>query len=210
MLIWIFRGKLFSGLTRAALNTRAIIIDSGLQTGAEKFCIRRNINLIGVAPESMIEYPRPNPEKFSTRMLTSGHTHFLLLNNLKIWGEEHKLKLSLAERVANGRKGFPYKSKVVGVVLGNIPNCEEEISYFIDKNWPLILIEDSELSQLIKSVRNGEEIPTEAKSNKNDNNLNPYKIDLINKIAKYSKVIEIDDDSENLASAVHLCLTISF
>lgn len=209
------------------MNTRAVIIDSGLQTGAEKFCIRRNINLIGVAPESMIEYPihpRPNPEKISNSMLTSGHSHFLLLNNLKSWGEEHKFKLSLAERIANGRKGFPYKSKVVGVILGNIPNCEEEISYFIDKNWPLILIEDSELSQLIKSVRNGEEIPEEIKSNTNESvgnqsnqsnqanqaSQNPFKMALINKIAKYSKVIEIEDDSENLASAVHLCLTISF
>ncbi len=194
------------------MNTRAVILDSGLHTGAEKFCIRRNLNLIGVAPESMIEYPRPNPEKFSNKMLTSGHSHFLLLSNLVTWGDEHKLKLSFAERIATGRKGFPYKSKVVGVILGNIPNCEEEISYFIDKNWPLILIEDSELSQLIKSVRNGEDFAAESKSYKNENanSQNPLKMALINKIAKYSKVIEIEDDSENLASAVHLCLTISF
>ena len=74
------------------------------------------------------------------------------------------------------------------------------------------------MSQLIKSVRNGEEIPAELNSNKNESvgyqsnqtSQNPFKMALINKIAKYSKVIEIEDDSENLASAVHLCLTISF
>ena len=40
--------KLFAGISRAALNTRAIIIDSGLQTGIEKFCLRKNITLIGM------------------------------------------------------------------------------------------------------------------------------------------------------------------
>jgi hypothetical protein len=39
--------------------------------------------------------------------------------------------------------------------------------------------------------------------------VNIYDIEL-KKIASYSKIIEIDDDSENLASAVHICLTISF
>ncbi len=184
-----------------------------MHTGAEKFCLRKNINLIGVAPESLIEYPRPNPEKlFSNKMLTSGHTHFLLLGDEKNklnWGEEYKFKLSFAERLSTGRKGFPYKSKVVGVILGNIPNCEDEILLCIEKNWPLILIEDSDLSQLIKSARNGEDINNDKGLN-GVNGVNMKKKNLINKIANYSKVIEIEDDSENLASAVHLCLTISF
>ena len=29
-------------------------------------------------------------------------------------------------------------------------------------------------------------------------------------ISNYKKLIEIEDDSENLASAVHICLTLSF
>ena len=124
------QGKLFAGISRAAFNTRAIIIDSGLQTGIEKFCIRRNITLIGVAPESAIEYPRPNPEKFSNKMLTNGHSHFILLGNdvnKFTWGDEAKFKFQLADRIVNGRKGFPYKGKGVGIILGNIPNCIEEI-----------------------------------------------------------------------------------
>ena len=48
-----------------------------------------------------------------------------LLNNPELkWGDETKFKINLAERIANGRKGFPYKSKVVGIILGNIPNCK--------------------------------------------------------------------------------------
>lgn len=141
-------------------------------------------------------------------MLTNGHSHFILFSNNEgksnyTWGDEAKFKLSFAERVANGRKNFPYKTKVVGVILGNIPNCEVEICHFIDKNWPLILIEDSDVSQYIKSVRNGEEIDESIKEDHN-------KFILVEKIAKYSKVIEIDDDSEILASALHISLTVSF
>jgi hypothetical protein len=183
------------------LNTKAVIIDSGLHTGLEKFCIRKNINLIGIAPETVVEYPRLNNE-FSNKMLTSGHSHFILFPNLKSWGDETKFKISFAERIASGRKSFPYKSKIVGVILGNIPNSEDEISLFIDKNLPLILMEDSNLTQSIKSVRNGEEDAINDVENSENN-------EFFNKISKYSKIIEIDDDSENLASAVHLCLTIS-
>ncbi len=154
----------------------------------------------------MITYPKPNPKSFSNKMLTSGHSHFILLGNDKnklIWGDECKFKLAFAERIANGRKGFSYKSKVVGVILGNIPYCEQEILYFIEKNLPLVLIEDSDLSQLIKSVRNGEEMNLVQDKDSTRNFL-------IDKISKYSKVIEIEDDSEILASTIHLCLTISF
>jgi hypothetical protein len=180
-----------------------VIVDSGLSNGVEKFCIRRNLSLIGIAPESMIEYPKPNPEKFSEKTLSAGHTHFIILGDSKQklkWGEESSFKLAFAERLATGRKGYPYKSKVVGVIFGNIPNCESEIALFVDKNLPLILIEDSGLSQTIKSIRKGEEVVSEDSSKK----------PLLNKISSYNNIIEIEDDSENLAAAVHLCLTISF
>ena len=195
--------KLFAGISRAALNTRAIILDSGLQTGIEKFCLRKNITLIGIAPENKIEYPKINPEEFSNTLLTNGHTHFILLGkddkNLN-WGQEAKFKVNFAERLANGRKGaYQYKAKVVGVILGNIPNCVDECLMFMDKKWPLILIEDSDFSQFIKDSRYA---PTEEDANKYG--------DKIALIGKYSKLIEIDDDSENLAASIHICLTLSF
>ena len=195
--------KLFAGISRAALNTRAIILDSGLQTGIEKFCLRKNITLIGIAPENKIEYPKINPEEFSNTLLTNGHTHFILLGkddkNLN-WGQEAKFKVNFAERLANGRKGaYQYKSKVVGVILGNIPNCVDECLMFMDKKWPLILVEDSDFSQFIKDSRYA---PTEEDANKYG--------DKIALIGKYSKLIEIDDDSENLAASIHICLTLSF
>ena len=195
--------KLFAGISRAALNTRAIILDSGLQTGIEKFCLRKNITLIGIAPENKIEYPKINPEEFSNTLLTNGHTHFILLgkdDKSLNWGQEAKFKVNFAERLANGRKGaFPYKAKVVGVILGNIPNCVDECLMFMEKKWPLILVEDSDFCQFIKDSRYAT----------NDDDANKYG-DKIALIGKYSKLIEIDDDSENLAASIHICLTLSF
>jgi len=195
--------KLFAGISRAALNTRAIILDSGLQTGIEKFCLRKNITLIGIAPENKIEYPKINPEEFSNTLLTNGHTHFILLgkdDKSLNWGQEAKFKVNFAERLANGRKGaFQYKAKVVGVILGNIPNCVDECLMFMEKKWPLILVEDSDFCQFIKDSRYAA----------NDDDANKYG-DKIALIGKYSKLIEIDDDSENLAASIHICLTLSF
>jgi len=195
--------KLFAGISRAALNTRAIIIDSGLQTGIEKFCLRKNITLIGIAPENKIEYPKINPEEFSNTLLTNGHTHFILLgkdDKTLNWGQEAKFKVNFAERLANGRKGaYQYKAKVVGVILGNIPNCVDECLMFMEKKWPLILVEDSDFCQFIKDSRYA---PTDEDANKYG--------DKIALIGKYSKLIEIDDDSENLAASIHICLTLSF
>ena len=195
--------KLFAGISRAALNTRAVIIDSGLQTGIEKFCLRKNITLIGIAPENKIEYPKINPEEFSNSLLTNGHTHFILLgkdDKSLNWGQEAKFKVNFAERLANGRKGaYQYKAKVVGIILGNIPNCTDEVLMFMEKKWPLILVEDSDFSQFIKDSRYAP----------NDDEANKYG-DKIALIGKYSKLIEIDDDSENLAASIHICLTLSF
>ena len=195
--------KLFAGISRAALNTRAVIIDSGLQTGIEKFCLRKNITLIGIAPENKIEYPKINPEEFSNSLLTNGHTHFILLgkdDKSLNWGQEAKFKVNFAERLANGRKGaYQYKAKVVGIILGNIPNCTDEVLMFMEKKWPLILVEDSDFSQFIKDSRYA---PNEDEANKYG--------DKIALIGKYSKLIEIDDDSENLAASIHICLTLSF
>ena len=195
--------KLFAGISRAALNTRAVIIDSGLQTGIEKFCLRKNLTLIGIAPENKIEYPKINPEEFSNSLLTNGHTHFILLgkdDKSLNWGQEAKFKVNFAERLANGRKGaYQYKAKVVGVILGNIPNCVDECLMFMDKKWPLILVEDSDFCQFIKDSRYAQ----------TDEDANKYG-DKIALIGKYSKLIEIDDDSENLAASIHICLTLSF
>ena len=66
---------------------------------------------------------------------------------------------------------------------------------FVERKWPLILIEDSELSTKIKEAKGEEDL---------------HIGDKMTLIGHYGKLIEIDDDSENLAASTHLCLTLSF
>ena len=74
-------GKTLAGVARAAAKTDAIIIDSGLGSGIEKFANRKNLGLIGVAPEHKVIYPRINPNETKDNELTGGHTHFFLIGS---------------------------------------------------------------------------------------------------------------------------------
>lgn len=126
------KGKIMAGISRAVKNTDSIVVDSGIHTGIEIFCLRKNITLIGVAPEYMIELPKPNSDNFSQKKLTNGHTHFIILgnNDNRInWGGEAKFKVGFIERILIGIKEHNYKCKTVGIVLGNIENCIDEILY---------------------------------------------------------------------------------
>lgn len=93
-----------AGACRAAFRTDAYIIDSGIGSGIEKFCLRKSklsltfyinelldVNLLGVCPEAEVAYPRINPAQRKDNELTNGHTHFFLLgddNHKMQWGEE--------------------------------------------------------------------------------------------------------------------------
>lgn len=57
------RGKFYAGISRAAFNTDAVIVDNGLACGLEKFTLRRGVKLIGIAPEREIKFPKINPSK---------------------------------------------------------------------------------------------------------------------------------------------------
>lgn len=89
-------GKVLAGIARAAFRAGAYVIDSGIGSGIEKFCLWKDVNLIGVSPESEIAYPKINPTKRNENELTNGHTHFFLIGEetgTKFqWGQEAKLK----------------------------------------------------------------------------------------------------------------------
>ena len=55
-------GKTMAGVTRAAFRTDAMILDSGISSCVEKFCLRKNVKLIGVCPEAEVSYRRLNPQ----------------------------------------------------------------------------------------------------------------------------------------------------
>ena len=122
-------------MCRAAYHTDAVIIDSAISTGIEKFCIRKNVKLIGVAPEAEILYPKVNPTERFDNELTNGHTHFILLGDKKKelkWGDESHVKAEIADKVAAGKYGNKPKCKVVAVLIGDNDRCVNELACVID------------------------------------------------------------------------------
>jgi hypothetical protein len=106
-------GKTLAGVARAAHRTDAIIIDSGMGSGIEKFCLRKSVTLVGVAPEHEIIYPRISQGDKQDNELTNGHSHFILLGDQESqmktsqieptkykWGDETAIKFDLAKRIA--------------------------------------------------------------------------------------------------------------
>lgn len=75
------RGKFFAGIARACFRTDAVVIDSGIDVGIETFAMRKNIKLIGVAPEKSVKFPKINPTSKDPYELTNGHSHLFLLSN---------------------------------------------------------------------------------------------------------------------------------
>lgn len=99
------RGKFYAGIARAAFNTDAIILDSGIATGIEQYAIRRGVKLIGIAPENEIKFPKLNPTKSEPNELSNGHTHLFLLNSPKeelAWTQEAIFKMELGLKIAEG------------------------------------------------------------------------------------------------------------
>ena len=72
-------GKTLAGVARAAVRADAIIVDSGIASGIEKFTLRKKMPLVGVAPENEVIYPRINPNGRKDNELTNGHTHLFLI-----------------------------------------------------------------------------------------------------------------------------------
>ena len=70
--------KTLAGIARASIRTDAVIVDSGIASGIEKFTLRKKLTLIGVAPENEIIYPRIATTDPKDNEITNGHTHVFL------------------------------------------------------------------------------------------------------------------------------------
>lgn len=143
-------GKVLAGVARAAFRAGACIIDSGIGSGIEKFCMRKSVPLIGVCPENEISYPVNSSNKKENE-LTNGHTHFFLIgsddNKQKYrWGDEAKLKAEVAKRIAKGRSkyGNTYQCKIVVVVIGDNPECVQDLVQAKENKFPIIALEGSQ------------------------------------------------------------------
>lgn len=208
-----------AGICRAAFNTGAFIIDSGLGTGIEKFCLRKGVVLIGVCPEAEVEYPRLNPANRTDKELTNGHTHFICVGNQKgkpgelKWGQESSLKFDLARRITIGRKGGFSGStaappcKMITVVIGdNEPQALADIEASLNNKMPVIVLSGSPLCLSITTeLSKRKENPKANDSFK----LGDTKAKIIERLIRYNRVVMSSDNSEDIASCVHFLLTIS-
>eukprot|EP01017_Pseudomicrothorax_dubius_P048275 TRINITY_DN8761_c0_g1_i1.p1 TRINITY_DN8761_c0_g1~~TRINITY_DN8761_c0_g1_i1.p1 ORF type:complete len:436 (-),score=114.53 TRINITY_DN8761_c0_g1_i1:114-1421(-) len=195
------RGKFLAGIARAAFRTDAVIIDSGLFTGIEMFTMRKQVKLIGVAPEGEIQYPKINPTVREPNELSNGHTHlFLLCNTDKRkyqWGDEAFLKYTIANAIATGKqskRGTKPKCKIVYVILGDHAACDYDIYYAAKNQLPIIIVNGSSYSEKLISFMSKE---TE------DINLEIDKEYLEN---SHSYILD-NNNSEEIASYLHFFLT---
>ena len=150
-----------AGICRGSANSKSIILDSGMGSNIEKFCVRRGVKLIGVCPEDCISYPKILKKQKDE--LANGHTHFVLIGNKEdkskqvrrfAWGDESPLKYDLARRIAAGRQqvGNTFQSappcRIVTVLLGdNEQQAIKDLETSINFKIPVIALEGSPLSK---------------------------------------------------------------
>lgn len=207
-----------AGICRAAFNTGAFVIDSGLGTGIDKFCQRKGVILIGVCPEAEVEYPRLNQAQKTNIELTNGHTHFFCVGAIKgktgelKWGAETSLKYELAKRISAGRKGGYSKSqappcKIVCVIIGdNEIQALADMEAAMNNKYPIIILNGSVLCQML--AQKVKERKVDPKPN-DMFKMGDSKDKIIERFLRYSRVAISSDNSEDIASVVHFLLTIS-
>ena len=76
------RGKFLAGIARTAFRTDAVIVDSGVATGMEYYCLRRGIKMVGVFPENEVAIPKvAHDKKMIPNELANGHSHMLMITD---------------------------------------------------------------------------------------------------------------------------------
>ncbi|CAD8127926.1 unnamed protein product [Paramecium sonneborni] len=143
------RGKFYAGIARACHNTDAVIIDNAITTGIEKYSLRRNCTLIGIAPEQAVSYPKLNPTKIEKNELSNGHTHIFLIGGDNVnYGTEALFKINLCKAIATGKisktQGRP-RCKIVNILFADSNDCFDEIREAIINKLPIIVVRGSHL-----------------------------------------------------------------
>jgi len=201
------RSKFYAGISRAAFRTDAVVIDSGIECGIESFALRRKLTLIGVAPESEIEYPKINPTSKNWNELANGHTHLFLLCDKDMdrynWGNEAAFKFRLADSIAAGPKKATssYKCKVVYVIMGDHEKCVEDLLTAIENELPVIIVKGSPLCDSIIDYARAEK--------KDKTKLNDERIKEALADPKAHVFLLESADSEEAAAYLHFLLTVT-
>lgn len=154
------------GVARAALSSGAVIIDSGVGSCVEKFCIRKSLKLVGICPDAMISYPKLSEHQRKPNDLTNGHTDLIIIGKEdgKVtfeWGKESGFKYDFAKRITQGRPkalgsvSFP-QQRIVTVVMGdNEQSALRDIETSLNLQIPIVIVEGSSFSnELVAMLKN--------------------------------------------------------
>jgi hypothetical protein len=134
------------GVAKAALDTRALIIDGGTRSGVIELMGKgvedrgRKTILVGVTPRGKVRHPQlPDYEDSKDNVeLDPNHSHFVLVENDQ-WGSETKTMFELA------RYSSEDENKIITILAGGNPEgvALDEALAAVRNNWPLLVIEGS-------------------------------------------------------------------
>jgi hypothetical protein len=180
--------ELFSrGITCAALEKDAVILDGGTQFGvmalmgralADQDC---HATLLGVAPDALARYPgKPDVSNMKDAAdLDPNHTHFVLTPG-KEWGSETRWMRGLASALVGGEASPPVpvtgennkagttppKCKAVMVLAGGRLEsiARKEVLEAVRLDWPIVVIDGSgeladQISHYVRDPRGLSKIP---------------------------------------------------
>lgn len=205
------RESFLGGIANAAKRTDAIIIDSGINSGVEKSCIRNKTDLLGVFIEKNIVMPQmkvdsKNKTKIDTTKIgdnevSNGHTHMVMIcdEEYQKAGQESSFVMKIAEFISRGSKDAQQKRfnpcKQVLVLMGDDESCLNLIKYAVQKDLPIIVVGGSDINEkIIKFIRDKESF---------------YNEPLQNLIEMGKFYILESKKSNDLAAFVHFFLTVT-
>lgn len=213
-------GKTMAGIGRAAFMAGAVVLDSGMGSCIEKFCIRKGLRLVGICPESKINYPKLSEQHRKQNDLTNGHTHFIIIGKEdgKVtyeWGQESALKFDFAKRITQGRakalgsNSLPHQ-KMVCVVMGdNESQALRDIEIALNNQINIIIVEGSPFCDEFREHLKTNPFKKGELNEATDGAQREALMSRLLKAAANGKVIAAANDSEEVACVVHLLLTIS-
>ena len=89
----------------------------------------------------------------------------------------------------------------------NEDSALRDIEASLNLQIPIIVLEGSSLCQEITDLAGGEEKAEPGEKDKPTNGAEKAKV--LQRLAKFGKMVPCKDDSETIASLIHLCLTIA-
>ncbi len=130
------------GVARAAVETKAVVIDGGTRAGvialvgdAMSEFARGSIHL-GVAPASRVDRDPTRNESIDGRApLDPNHSHFVLTLGHE-WGDETGTMYDVAGALADG-------GRAVTIVAGGGRATLREVVHSVRRHWPIIVVEGS-------------------------------------------------------------------